>query len=391
MQKKSLSRGLIYTKLIHFADPAQKGKAGLTCSEKCILLAIADHIGHNQTGWPSFQTIAHFAGMNRSTAIRNIRSLQKRGILTIIENDDRESNEYRLNARAIYSLITEKKYQKRAKSLLEKLLGDSGSERPTSGVTPLPQLHDATTLVARRHQGSGVTPPERPPIVPLSFQGTSHSPSEPEWDSSSRKKGAGEAESIQPSLDSVESATATTLTKVRKSAASHSPDRQSPGSVADYIHSDEVVEIVRTAESQMDMEVKFTHNYRLPGNKMAASVVELFKRWKEELGSYPESWMIAATVKSKPFQRLKEYNWGIITSPSPVQGGTPYRERLYTGVVEQWRAREKLNSSYNRVNHTLARVLKEREIAPDRDDESVWGPEIEEARILGEKWMNQSS
>jgi DNA-binding MarR family transcriptional regulator len=67
----SINRSLLTTKLIFFAS-------GLTSTEKAVLLSIAEHLGRKRLAWPSYSTIAHYAGIDRSTAYRMIDKLKER-------------------------------------------------------------------------------------------------------------------------------------------------------------------------------------------------------------------------------------------------------------------------------------------------------------------------
>jgi hypothetical protein len=135
---KPINRSLLTTKLIFFAS-------GLTSTEKTVLLAIAEHLGKKKVAWPSYSTIAHYAGTNRSTAYRTIDKLKERKLLEVIEaGGSNSSNQYEIDTRALARLITDNQYRKRAVEYLKRL----GTEQ--------------AEVVAGRNQGGCPVQPERP-------------------------------------------------------------------------------------------------------------------------------------------------------------------------------------------------------------------------------------
>jgi DNA-binding MarR family transcriptional regulator len=124
---KSINRSLLTTKLIFFAS-------GLTSTEKAVLLAIAEHLGRKKVAWPSYATIAHYAGIDRRTATRTVGKLTKRNLLTVVAPGSHSSNNrYQIDTRALARLATREKYQKRAVQYLQRL----GTEQANGGTVPL--------------------------------------------------------------------------------------------------------------------------------------------------------------------------------------------------------------------------------------------------------------
>src|SRR5262249_34795301 len=142
---KAINRSLLTAKLIFFAS-------GLSSTEKAVLLAIAEHLGRKRVAWPSYSTIAHYAGIDRSTAYRTIDKLKERKLLEVIEAGGcKSSNQYEIDTRALARLIANKRYQNRAVQYLKRLRTEQAN-----GCTVQPEV------VAGRNQGSCTVQPERP-------------------------------------------------------------------------------------------------------------------------------------------------------------------------------------------------------------------------------------
>ena len=276
----SINRSLLCTKLTFFAS-------SLTSTEKAVLLAIAEHLGRKKLAWPSYSTIAHYAGMDRSTAYRTIHKLKERELLKVIESGRCNSNNrYEIDTRALARLIANKKYQKQAVCYLQRL----GTEQ-ANGCTVQPGV------VAERNQGGCTVQPERP------TQHQSETP--PEWLGLPPHPAGGDLRSGRG-----EGATQ------RRKTQRHYP---SPGSgkealLSDYIKHHELcetfanVEVIRLADNVNPM-VESTR----PPASVAASVVKLMNEVKQEAGRYPDPFEIVAATNDEVFAGLRQLSWGMLT------------------------------------------------------------------------------
>jgi predicted transcriptional regulator len=266
-----INRSLLTTKLIFFAG-------GLTSTEKAVLLAIAEHLGGKKVAWPSYSTIAHYAGIDRSTAYRTINKLKERGLLTVIEAGGcNGSNRYEIDTRALARLIANKKYQKRAVCYLQRL----GTEQ-ANGCTVQPEV------VAGRNQGGCTVQPERPTHP----QSETSPVRETQGVIFDRGRGATQQLTRPPAQD--ESQEETQLS-----------DHIKHHELSETFHQ---VEVIRLSENDNPM-VKST---RPPGS-VAASVVKLMNEVKQEAGRYPDAMEIVAATNDEKFTGLKQLSWGLLT------------------------------------------------------------------------------
>jgi DNA-binding MarR family transcriptional regulator len=298
---RSINRSLLTTKLIYFAS-------GLTSTEKAVLLAIAEHLGDKKLAWPSYSTIAHYAGIDRSTAYRTIAKLKERKLLRVIEAGGGDSsNRYEIDTRALARLITVKKYQKRAMQYLQRL-GIKQENTPYEGV-PLrggsneqaPSCRTQPEVVAGRNQGSCTVQPERPTQPP---SGTSPSPLRPR-----PQPEGGDLRSGRGGM------TQRRQTQVPSPAGSRLPASEGEAQLSDYIKHPQLsetfanVEVIKLADNGNPM-VKST---RHPAS-VAASVVKLMIEVKQEGGRYPTPLEIVAATNDESFRGLRQLSWGLLTS-----------------------------------------------------------------------------
>lgn len=68
---------------------------GLPLTEKCVLLVLANFSNSEGFSYPSYQTIADFAGIKRPAAIRAVSRLEKRELVSI-ERHENNSNTFTL-------------------------------------------------------------------------------------------------------------------------------------------------------------------------------------------------------------------------------------------------------------------------------------------------------
>jgi DNA-binding MarR family transcriptional regulator len=291
----SINRSLLCTKLTFFAS-------SLTSTEKAVLLAIAEHLGRKKLAWPSYSTIAHYAGMDRSTAYRTIHKLKERELLKVIESGRCNSNNrYEIDTRALARLIANKKYQKQAVCYLQRLGTEQANgctvqpgvvaERNQGGCTVQPGV------VAERNQGVCTVQPERPTQRP--------SETPPEW----------LGLPPQPEGGDLRSGRGEGVTQRHKTQR-HSPSTGSgkEAQLSDYIKHPELcetfanVEVIRLADNVNPM-VESTR----PPASVAASVVKLMNEVKQEAGRYPDPFEIVAATNDEVFAGLRQLSWGMLT------------------------------------------------------------------------------
>jgi len=126
----------------------------------------------------------------------------------------------------------------------------------------------------------------------------------------------------------------------------------SPENVSEHIHTPEISEAVRTLEISLPHSTCFSSSMTLPPESVAPRVAKLWSQWKEELGRYPDPWMVEAVLRSDLFKGIRSLNWGLLTSRSSGKG-TPYRDRLYQGVVDQFQRHQIANKVSVRSRHAL--------------------------------------
>lgn len=270
---KQTNWGFINSKLVKLADP---GKQGLTSTEKGVLEAIADHMGGKRRAWPGYGTIAHFAGCDRSTAIRTVKKLISRGLLRK-QDGATDSNQYEIDTHALADLITKTKYQQKAEKLLRKLAEERAVNGLSSGTVPPPQWQDATTTSGTVPPPSGRTPPERTQERP-----TSCSKNAPPGESDLRSE-QGE----------------------RGDLRSEGGVRLSP-----FIKNHEVCFIIEETETVLAGTLATSTR---PVDSVAASVVKLFGEIKEETGRYPSPEEIVDSIGDPIFRGLRNLSFGFLT------------------------------------------------------------------------------
>jgi DNA-binding transcriptional ArsR family regulator len=123
-------------------------------------------------------------------------------------------------------------------------------------------------------------------------------------------------------------------TALRAGRGDDSPDPGERVHISDYIQEQEIEERTKAVEAE---HPQLSRPTTLDPNTVAGRVVKLWYDWKAELGRYPDPWMVADTIGSPLFKGIKNLNWGTLTSRSPVAGGSPFRDRLYQGVVDRFR------------------------------------------------------
>lgn len=274
-KKQKINWGAIYCRLIRFANP---GTGGLSMAEKAILSAIADHMFNKKVAWPGYDTIAHFAGCNRSTAIRTVQKLIDRGFLQKVTGSGADSNHYQIETAAVSRLITDPDYQERAQEYLKKLLAKPAEGRElndrTGSTVPPHQWQDATPVVAPCHPSSGRTPPEDPKERPTRTRSKNTQPRE----QGDLRSGQGEQ-----------------------------------GRLSDFIKNHEVAEIIGTVETLTGNSLARSTR---PIESVATSVVTLFKEIYREEGRYPSPEEVADAIGDPVFAGLRGLSFGLLTAPA---------------------------------------------------------------------------
>jgi hypothetical protein len=126
---------------IELMTKAFKARVG-NQARKLILIKIADNADDSGCCFPSYQAIAHACEVDRSTVIRQVKAMQKLGILTVKKrfiDGENSSNIFTINIKKLDEM-------------------GSGTYTPPSGTEPLPQSHTATTLVAQNNHPSSTEP-----------------------------------------------------------------------------------------------------------------------------------------------------------------------------------------------------------------------------------------
>ena len=137
--------------------------------KKCLLLCMANYANDKFELWPSYQTLADDACINRTTAVRHIKAMVNMGVISRqkrpINNTYSQSNIYRLEVvQWLKNLGLEIKVSDKGYVVGPTL--PSGTETLPSGTETLPSGTETLGVVAQRHQPSGTAPPN-PVIEPI--------------------------------------------------------------------------------------------------------------------------------------------------------------------------------------------------------------------------------